>query len=177
MNKREKDKKIKDMNAEHALEGIKGNDGDVSNNIDLKMAANTQESQKNNNNNYELCVDSNDIANKGELRIPNIDIEDNKEQDRWDYSNKYNKWQGGESETMTNPNIIECKRTISVMTDLEMMKWQIYFSCLTERTNWTIHEMTKRRKIVRESIRVTNMTNLKLTYIRVSIKWEKDMFV
>jgi hypothetical protein len=27
--------------------------------------------------------------------MPNIDIEDNKEQDRWDYSNKYNEWQGG----------------------------------------------------------------------------------
>ncbi len=26
--------------------------------------------------------------------MPNIDIEDNKEQDRWDYSNKYNEWQG-----------------------------------------------------------------------------------
>ncbi len=32
------------MNAEHVLEGIEGNDGDVSNNIDLEMAANTQES-------------------------------------------------------------------------------------------------------------------------------------
>ncbi len=35
---------------------------------------------------------------------------------------------GGDSETITNPNRIECKRTMSVMTELEMMKWQIYFS-------------------------------------------------
>jgi hypothetical protein len=27
--------------------------------------------------------------------MPNIDIEDNVEQDRWDYSNKYNEWEGG----------------------------------------------------------------------------------
>jgi hypothetical protein len=50
-----------------------------------------------------------------------------------------------------------------VMTELEKMKWQIYFSNLTERTKWTIHVMTKTRKIVTERIRVKNMTNLKLT--------------
>jgi hypothetical protein len=44
---------------------------------------------------------------------------------------------------------------MSVITDLEMMKWKIYFSNLSETTNWTIHVMTKRRKIVRERIRVT----------------------
>jgi hypothetical protein len=46
------------------LEGIEGNVGDVINNIDLVMATNTQESQEHNNNNYEFCVDSNDIAKK-----------------------------------------------------------------------------------------------------------------
>jgi hypothetical protein len=42
--------------------------------------------------------------------MPNIDIEDNIEQDRWDYINKYNEWEGGggESEPMTNPNRREC---------------------------------------------------------------------
>ncbi len=39
------------------------------------MVANTQESQEHNNNDYELCVDSNDIAKKGALIMPNIDIE------------------------------------------------------------------------------------------------------
>jgi hypothetical protein len=90
-----KRQKNKEMNAKHALEGKGGNDCDVSNNINLEMAANTQESQEHNNNNYELCVDSNNIAKKGELIMPNIDIEDNEEKDRWDYSNKYNEWQGG----------------------------------------------------------------------------------
>ncbi len=52
------------MNAENSLEGIEGNVGDVINNIDLVMAANTQVSQEHNNNNYELFVDSNDIAKK-----------------------------------------------------------------------------------------------------------------
>jgi hypothetical protein len=27
--------------------------------------------------------------------MPNIDIEDNVEQERWDYTNEYNKWEGG----------------------------------------------------------------------------------
>ena len=95
MNKREEDKKIKEMNATNALEGIEWNAGDVSNKIDLVMAANTQESQENNNNNYESCVDSNDIVKKGAFIMRNIDIEDNVEQDRWDHSNKYNTWEGG----------------------------------------------------------------------------------
>jgi hypothetical protein len=109
MNKREKAKTIKEMKAKTLLEGIEGNVGNVSNNIDLVMAANTQESQECNNNNYESCVDSNNIARKGALIMPNIDIENNIEQDRWDYSSEYNKWEGGGgSETMTNPNRIEC---------------------------------------------------------------------
>ncbi len=64
MNKREKDKKIKEMKAKNALEGIEGNVDDVSNKIDLVMAANTKWSQEINNNNYESCVDGNDIAKK-----------------------------------------------------------------------------------------------------------------
>jgi hypothetical protein len=48
----------------NALEGIEGSVGDVSNNIDLVIAASTQESQEHNNNNYEQCVDSMDIAKK-----------------------------------------------------------------------------------------------------------------
>ncbi len=52
------------MNVTNLLEGIEGNVGDVLNNIDLVMAANTQKSQEHNNNNYELCVDSNNIAKK-----------------------------------------------------------------------------------------------------------------
>jgi hypothetical protein len=64
MNKREKDKKIKEMNVKNALKGLEENVGDVYNNIDLVLAASTQESQEHNNNNYELCVDSNNIAKK-----------------------------------------------------------------------------------------------------------------
>jgi hypothetical protein len=83
------------MNAKNALEGIERNVGDVSHNIDLVMAANTQESQEHNNNKYKLCVDSYNIAKKGALNMPNIDIENNVEQDTWDYLNEYNKWEGG----------------------------------------------------------------------------------
>jgi hypothetical protein len=52
------------MNAKNVLEVIEGNVGYVSNNIDLVMAANTQESEEHNNNSYELCVDSNDTVKK-----------------------------------------------------------------------------------------------------------------
>jgi hypothetical protein len=95
MNKREKDKKIKEIHAKNSLEGIEGNISDVLNNIDLVMAANKQESQEHNINNYELCVESNNIAKKGALIMPNIDSENYVEEDRWDYSNECNKWEGG----------------------------------------------------------------------------------
>ncbi len=78
----EKKTKNKKMKAENALEGVEGNIGDVSNKIDLVMAANTKESQENNNSTYESCVDSNNIAKNGALIMPNFDIEDNVEQDR-----------------------------------------------------------------------------------------------
>jgi hypothetical protein len=35
--------------------------------------------------------------------MPNIDIEDNVEQYRWDYTNKYNKWEGGEFSNNDEP--------------------------------------------------------------------------
>jgi hypothetical protein len=95
MNKREKDKKNKEMKAENLLEGIEGNIGDVSKKIDLVMAANTKGSQGTNNNNYESCVEGNSIAIKGAVIMPNIAIEDNVEQERWYYTIKYNKWEGG----------------------------------------------------------------------------------
>ncbi len=40
--------------------------------------------------------------------MPNIDIENYVEKDRWDYSNKFNKWEGEDSETIPNPNRIKC---------------------------------------------------------------------
>ncbi len=82
------------MNAANALEGIEGNVGDVSNKINQVMAANTKESQEINKNNYESCVDGNNIPEKGAVIMPNID--NNIEQERWDYTNKYNEWEGGE---------------------------------------------------------------------------------
>ncbi len=62
-----------------ALEGREGNVGDVSNKIDLVMAANMNESNKNNNNDSESCVDGNDIAKKVADIMPNVDIEENVE--------------------------------------------------------------------------------------------------
>jgi hypothetical protein len=48
------------------------------------------------------------LQKRGALIMPIIDIENNVEQDRWDYHNEYSKWEGGESETMINQNRIEC---------------------------------------------------------------------
>jgi hypothetical protein len=72
-----KDKKIKEMKTENALESIEGKVGVLFNKIDLVMTANTKGSQEINDNNYESCVDDNDIAKKGALKMPNIDFEDN----------------------------------------------------------------------------------------------------
>ncbi len=96
------------MKAENALEGIKGPVCDVSNRIDLVMAANTKRSQVINNNTYESCVDGNDYAKKDAVIMPNIDIEDNIEQERWDYTNDTTNGKGQNSAKMTNPNRIKC---------------------------------------------------------------------
>ncbi len=49
------------MNSKTLLGGIEGNIGNEMNNIDPVIASNTQVTQDHNNNNYELCVDSNDV--------------------------------------------------------------------------------------------------------------------
>ena len=42
---------------------------------------------------------------------------------------------GGDSETIPNPTRIECQRTMSVMTELEMMKWKKYILLSLNRKN------------------------------------------
>ena len=83
------------MNSKTLLGGIEGNIGNEINNSYLVMAFNTQVSQDHNNNNYELCVDNNNIYKKGEFKKPSIDIDHYVEEDRWDYSNECNEWEGG----------------------------------------------------------------------------------
>jgi hypothetical protein len=78
------------MNSKTLLGGIEGNAGNEMNNIDLVMASNTQVTQNHNNNNYELFVDSDNISKKGEFKMHNIDIDNDVEEDRWDYSNECN---------------------------------------------------------------------------------------
>ena len=96
------------MNAKKLLVGIEGNVGDVSSNIDQVMAANTQESQEHNNNNYELCVDSNDISKKVNLKSTTLTlIMTQKKIDGTTAMNAMN-GKGGDPETVMNPNRIEC---------------------------------------------------------------------
>jgi hypothetical protein len=70
------------MKGGNVLEGIEGNIGDIYNKINVVMAANTKGSPEIDNNNYESCVDGNDLAKKGAVIMPNVDIEDNVEQER-----------------------------------------------------------------------------------------------
>ncbi len=63
-----KRQKTKEMNAKKLLGGIEDNVGNEINIIDLVMASNTQVTHEHNNNNYELCVDSNNIKKKVNLK-------------------------------------------------------------------------------------------------------------
>ncbi len=63
-NEQERKRKKKKMNSKTLLGGIEGKVGNKINNIDLVMAFNTQVTQDHSNNNYELCVDSNNISKK-----------------------------------------------------------------------------------------------------------------
>jgi hypothetical protein len=64
-------------------------------NLVLVMASDTQVTQDHNINNYELCVDSNDISQKGEFEKPSMNNDHYIEEDRLDFSNECNKWEGG----------------------------------------------------------------------------------
>ncbi len=111
-------KKLKEMNASDMLEGRKGNVGDVSNKIDLVMAANTKESKENNNNNNESCVDNNDITKKGAEIMHNIDIEENVEQGRW-----YNVVKEDNLKMPTNKYNVDNKSCINKLSN-EYNKWE-----------------------------------------------------
>ncbi len=76
------------MNAQEALEGREGNVGDVSNKIDLVMAADTNESKKTTTMTINHLLMVMTLQKKGAEIMPDIDIEENVEQRRWDYTNK-----------------------------------------------------------------------------------------
>ncbi len=71
---KKRQKKSKGMNSKTLLGGIEGNVGSEMNNTDLVMASNTQVTQDHNNNNYELCVDSNDISKKVILKSTTLTL-------------------------------------------------------------------------------------------------------
>ncbi len=83
------------MNSKCLLGGIEADIGHEMNNVNVVMASNTQVTQEHNNNNYEFCIDSNDKSKEGEFKKHNTNIDNYVEEDRWDYSNEYNKWEGG----------------------------------------------------------------------------------
>jgi hypothetical protein len=67
--------------------------GNEINNLDPVMTSDTQVPQDHNINNYEICVDSNDISQKGEFEKPSINNDHYVEEDRLDYSNECNEWE------------------------------------------------------------------------------------
>jgi hypothetical protein len=77
------------MNAKKLLWGIEGKVGNENNNIDyyklLKITTSITMS-------YVLTVTT---YKKDEFKKPNIDIENYVDEDRWDYSNECNEWEGG----------------------------------------------------------------------------------
>jgi hypothetical protein len=94
--------------------------------------------------------------------MPNIDIENNLEQDRWDYSNEYSKWKVGGIRNNDEPkqsrmlenyvcnDRIRNDKVANILLSFNRKK-QLDSSC-----------NDKEEKKVRERIRVTKMTNLKL---------------
>ncbi len=59
------------------------------------MASDTQVKPDHSINNYELCVDNNDISQKGEIEKPSMNNDHYVEEDRLDYINECNEWEGG----------------------------------------------------------------------------------
>jgi hypothetical protein len=98
---------------------------------------------------------------KGELKMPDIDIENYEEEDRWDYSNECNKWEGGGLRNNYEPKQNRMLEN-NVWTDRIRNDEVANILLSLNKKNWTIHVMTKRRTIVRERTRVAKMTNLKL---------------
>ncbi len=94
--------------------------------------------------------------------MPNIDIENYKEQDRWDYRNEYSEWEGGGIRNNDEPKQNRMLENNVCNDRIINDEVAIYFSHRTERTHRTIHVMTKRMPIVGERTRETKMTNFML---------------
>jgi hypothetical protein len=74
--------------------------------------------------------------------MPNIDSENNVEQDRWDYSNEYNEWEGGGIRNNNKPEqnrMLENNVCNDRIRNDEVANILLSFN---RRTNWTIHVMT-----------------------------------
>jgi hypothetical protein len=92
---RKRMKKTKEMNSKCLLGGVETSISHEMNNVNEVMASNTQVTQEHNNNNYEFCIDSNDISKENEFKKPNNNIDNYVEENRWEYSNECNKWEVG----------------------------------------------------------------------------------
>ncbi len=152
---RKRQKKSKEMNYKTLLGGIEGNVGNEMNNIDLVTASNTQVTQDHNNNNYELCVDSNDITKKGELHKHNIDIDNDIKEDRWEYSNECNEWEGRGLRNNYKPKQNRMLENYACSDRNRNDEVANILLSLNRKIHWTIHVMTKRITMVRERMRET----------------------
>jgi hypothetical protein len=94
--------------------------------------------------------------------MPNNYVEDNVEQDRWDYTTKYNKWGGGGFS-----NNGKAKQNRMIENDFcndRIRKDEVANILLSFNRKNKLDDSCndEEEKILRERIRVTNMTNLKL---------------
>jgi hypothetical protein len=95
--------------------------------------------------------------------MPNIGIENNVEQDRWEYSNEYNEWEGGGIRNNVKPKqnrMLESYVCYDRIRNDEVANILLSFNTKNKLEDSCNDE---EEKIVRERIRVTKMINLKLT--------------
>ncbi len=96
------------------------------------------------------------VNKKGEFKKHNIDIDNDVEEDRWDYSNECNKWEGRGLRNNYEPEqnrMLENYVCNNRVRNDEVAN--ILLSLNRKKTHWTIHVITKRITMVRERMMET----------------------
>jgi hypothetical protein len=92
---------------------------------------------------------------KGEFKKPSIDIDHYIEEDRWEYSNECNKWEGGGIRNNYKPEQNRMLENYVCNDTIRNNEVANIILSLKRKTNWTIHVMTKRIRMEREGTRET----------------------
>jgi hypothetical protein len=92
---------------------------------------------------------------KGEFKKHNIDIDNDLEEDRWDYSNECNKWEEGGLRNNYKPKQNRMLENYVCSDKIENDEVANILLSLNRKNTWTTHVMTKRITMVRERMRET----------------------